>query len=297
MHAPSPQPQAPSKPRAGGERAHRQNLVVNTLLAGLKLTGGLVTGSPSLLADGTHSLADTATGTVAWLSFRWASLPADEDHHYGHGKAEAAAGLFVGLVLIVAGVGVVWEATRDGSTSYTGYMGQLAMGAALISVLANEWLYRVTLRAGKELGSHSLLAMARDNRADVLTGVLVLVGVGASMVGAGWVEPFAAAVIGATVGYMGFESTKHGLDVLMDRAPDPELRARAQALAEQVPGVVAVQRVDVHPLGATMRLDMEVSVEGDLSVSKGHEIAHEVERAVTRGEEGVVEVAVHVNPA
>lgn len=280
-----------------GERAHRLSLVTNGLLAVLKLVGGLVAGSPSLTADGTHSLGDVATGAVAWLSFRWARVPADEDHHYGHGKAEAAAGFLVGIVLLLAGAGVLVESLLSEAPVYTGWRGGLAIGAAVVSLAANEWLFRVTHRAGSELDSQSLLALARDNRSDALTSVLVLVGVGASLAGMGWVEPLAAAVIGAMVATMGWVSLKRGLDVLMDRVPDPGMRERVRGLAAEVDGVAGVQRVDVHPLGSDVRLDVEISVDGGLSVRKGHEIAHDVERAVTRGEEAVVEVSVHVNPA
>ena len=83
----------------------------------------------------------------------------------------------------------------------------------------------------------------------------------------------------------------------MDRVPDLGLRGRAEKLASGVDGVCGVQRIDVHPLGSQVRMDVEVSVDGDLSVRKGHAIAHEVAEAVTRGEAGVVEVAVHVNPS
>jgi cation diffusion facilitator family transporter len=286
-----------TQPRQEGERAHRLSLVVNTGLAGLKVAGGLASGSPSLIADGVHSLADVATGGVAWLSFRWASRPADEDHHYGHGKAEAAAGFFVGLVLLLAGVSVLWESFDAEEPVYAGLAGAIALGAAGVSMVANEWLYRLTLGAGRRLESQSLLALARDNRSDALTSALVIVGVGAALLGAPWVEPLAASAIGLMIGYMGWESLKRGLDVLMDRAPDPRMRERATDLAAGVDGVEGVQRVDVHPLGSRVRLDMQISVDGELPVRKGHEIAHEVERTITRAEEEVVEVAVHVNPA
>ncbi len=283
--------------RSEGERAHRLSLVVNSFLAVMKLAGGVLAGSPALVADGAHSLADVAAGGVAWLSFRWASQPPDEDHHYGHGKAEAAAGLFVGLVLIVAGVGVLWDSFSITAPVYSRSIGAVALSAAAISLAANEWLYRVTRRVGLHLASQSLLALARDNRSDALTSILVLVAVTASMLGLGWVEPLGTGVIGAMIGFLGWESVKHGLDVLMDRAPDPQMRARIHTIAGRIDGVEGVQKVDIHPLGSQVRVDMEISVDGDLEVRKGHAIAHEVERAVTQAEEGVVEVAVHVNPA
>ena len=85
----------PARPNAASERVLVLGVVLNTLLAGLKLAGGLLSGSPSLLADGYHSLADLGTNGLAWLTWRWAQRPPDEDHHYGHGKVEAMAALAV----------------------------------------------------------------------------------------------------------------------------------------------------------------------------------------------------------
>lgn len=283
--------------REHGARAHRLGLVVNALLAVVKVLAGLIARSPALLADGYHSLADLATGGVAWASYRWATEPPDEDHHYGHGKAEAAAAFFVGLVLALGGVGVLWESLSSSVPAYEGLQGVLALSVAALSAGANAWLVRLMRTTAEELRSPSLAALVRDNASDVLTSLLTIVGVGASMAGQGWIEIVAAALIGLLIATMGAKSLKEGLDVLMDRVPDQQLRGRLRSVAEGVEGVRGVQRVDVHPLGSTVRVDMEISVDGDLPVRKGHEIAHEVGSAVTREEATVVEVAVHVNPA
>ena len=97
--------------------------------------------------------------------------------------------------------------------------------------------------------------------------------------------------------WMGLETLRDSLGVLTDQVPDPDLRPRVQELAQGVAGVEGVQSVAIHPLGAFLRADLEISVDGQLSVRKGHEIAHEVSRTVTRGEKEIVEVSVHVNPA
>jgi cation diffusion facilitator family transporter len=120
--------------RARGERAHRLGVLVNALLAVFKIGGGALSGSPSLLADGFHSIADLVTNAVAWFSFRVARRPADEDHHYGHGKAEALAGAFVGAVLVVAGASVVWEAFALERPEYKGWEAPIALSFAAVSV-------------------------------------------------------------------------------------------------------------------------------------------------------------------
>lgn len=272
-------------------------MIVNLLLAILKIIGGTVSNSPSLLADGYHSIADLATNLIAWLGFRVAAQPPDEDHHYGHGKAEAAAAAFVGTALVAVAIAVLWESVGGRAQAYEGIQGTVALGAAVISLLGNEWLVRVTMRSAHELDSHALRALARDNRSDSLTSVLVIGGVGAALLGIEWVEPIATAVIGLFIGAMGLKSLSEGFDVLMDRVTDPEMRGRIEGSAGEVAGVVEVEDVLIHPLGSRFRVEMEVSVDGALSVRKGHEIAHEVESAVKHSEQRVVHVAVHVNPA
>jgi cation diffusion facilitator family transporter len=283
--------------RQRGESAHRQGVAVNGSLAVLKIVGGFVSGSPSLLADGFHSLGDLLTNGGAWLSFRIAGRPADEDHHYGHGKAEALAGSFLGLLLVAGGLAVIVRALGTARPEYTGWEGPIALAVAVISIAANEWLVFVTRRSARELSSTAFHALARDNRSDSLTSVLVILGVLASLASLGWVEAAMTMVIGLVIAGMGAASVREGIDVLMDRAPDTNMRERIEEIGGRVPGVLGIQRVRVHPLGGRLRVDMEISVDGDLSVRRGHEIAHKVEAAVTRSEAAVVQVAVHVNPA
>ena len=287
----------PAADRAIGEHAHRVGIVTNFVLALVKVGGGMLTGSHALYADGVHSFGDLATNGVAWLSFRVAAMPPDEDHHYGHGKAEAAAGLFVGTLLAGIGLAVLWDAVGEGGPQYEGVEAAIVLGIAVLSIVANEWLTRVTLHAADRLRSQALRALARDNRSDSLSSVLVVIGVGGGYFGLGWAEPFATAGIGAFVVLMGWKSLKDGLDVLMDRVPDPDMRSRIAERARRVPGVVGVQHTRVHPLGSDYRVDMEISVDGGLSVREGHAIAHAVERAVRAPENSIVQVSVHVNPA
>jgi cation diffusion facilitator family transporter len=280
-----------------GDRAHRLGLVVNLCLALGKILVGLLTSSPALLADGFHSTADVATNAVAWLSFRVSRRPADSDHHYGHGKAEAVAGLFVALVLLGGGVQLVREAFDTQAPSYLNWQMSAALVTALISIGANEWLAAVTRRSAEELNSHALRALARDNRADSLTSLLVVIGIIVGRQGVPQAEAWVTGLMGLSIAHMGLSSLRESLDVLMDRVADTKIRARIEDLARSVDAVSAVQRVQLHPLGAHYRVDMEISVDGQLSVSKGHAIAHEVERVVTQAENGVVQVAVHVNPS
>jgi cation diffusion facilitator family transporter len=284
--------------RAGSGRADRffaGSVILKGLLAAGKLAAGLYTGSGALIADGWHNLADLLTGLVAWISFRYAKRPPDADHHYGHGNAESLAGLAVGIVLVATGAGVLWQAVTLRSAVSSTALGALAVGIAAVSIVVNEALARISFRLGKQLSSQGLLALARDNRADALSSVLVVVGVAGSLVGWTWAEPVVTALIGGWVTAMGGKSILEALNVLMDRA-DPKQRDAVQAVAATVSGVIAVQEVRIHPLGTHDRVDMQISVDGALTVAEGHRIAHAVEAAVKVASESVAEVHVHVNP-
>lgn len=283
--------------RGVGGLTHRTVMLGNALLALVKISAGLIAGSSLILVDGLHSIADLVVGAVIWLGYRAAQRPPDDDHHYGHGKAEGVVALLVGVALAYAGVDVARRVIGSAGPEYTGGELALAMGAAVFSLVANEWLALVTRRAATALDSPGLRALSRDKRSDSLTSLVALIGLGAGGFGLHWAEPAGTVVISGFILMMGLMSLREGLDILTDRVADPGLRARATSSAQAVSGVRAVQLVRFHPLGSRFRVDMEVSVDGELSVRKGHEIAHEVEDEVTRAMVEVVQVTVHVNPA
>jgi cation diffusion facilitator family transporter len=282
-----------SDPGAG---AYALTLLVNLGLAAAKLGIGFLARSPALVADGWHSLSDVAMNALAWGGYRFSQAPPDEDHHYGHGNWEAVAGFVVGMIVIAAGAGIAVGVflAEDGRTDPEHGTAALAVGVG--SGFVKLLLARATARVGSRLNSPSLIAVSRDNLGDALTGAFVPVAIGASLLGVGWAEKACALVIAGVVFWMGLKSAKEGLDILMDRA-DPKSRARIEATARTVPGVIGVQNVRIHPLGSELRVDMEISVDGALSVAAGHRIAHAVESAVVEAHDHVHHVHVHVNPA
>ena len=277
------------------ERAFRIGSAGNLVLAGLKLGVGWLAGSASLIADGWHSLSDVGVNVAAWIAHRFSIRAPDDDHHFGHGKLEAFSGLIVGLSLFVAGAAVGLSAWSSEGTLETGWKLWLAFSVAVISTVVNGGLARVAALGARASRSAGLAAIARDNGSDALSSALVAIAILAARSGVEWAEPLATVVIGLLIIAIGWRSVSEGFDVLMDRS-DPDLRARLGEVAHGVEGVRAVQSVRVHPLGDHVLVDMEISVDGALTVVEGHEIAHSVESAVTRTHSLVRAVSVHVNP-
>jgi cation diffusion facilitator family transporter len=280
------------------DRTHRTGVLTNAGLAGLKLTIGSLAGSRALVADGVHSLSDVLMNGGAWLGWRWAERPRDADHHYGHGNGEALATVVVGSIVVSVGVGLVWTSfTGPASTVGADVLGVLAIAAEAITIAVKFALARLTARHGREYESPLLIALARDNRADILTSALVLLAIVGSIAGLRWLEPVAAIGIGLLITVEGLRSGWDGINVLMDRHTDAALTDHVRTIAGAVPGVAVVDDVRVHPLGTHLRVDMEIAVDGALDVSSGHAIAHAVEAAIQAAHPRIREVAVHVNPA
>ncbi len=283
-------------PNSGSEHpAFAVGMLGNVLLALVKLGVGVWTGSAALVADGWNSMGDVLTTVGTWWAHRWGQEPPDEDHHYGHGNAEPLAGALVGGVLLATGAGVVLSAFGGEVGFESGRELRLALGAGVFSIFVNAALALFIATRSALSRSHALRALFRDKISDALASTAVVLAILASNAGWSWAEPVCAVLIGGVIAWMGVGLVRDGVGVLMDRV-DPQVQARLRTTALGVEGVREVQRVRVHPVGSVHRVDMEISVDGTLSVLQGHEIAHSVERAVTQAHPDVVEVHVHVNP-
>lgn len=271
-------------------------LLTNIALAILKFSVGLVAGSRALLADAFNSAGDVVATLVAWVAFRIGRAPADEDHHYGHDNAEALAGLLVGGMLCATGAficieGVLawFEAPRERPPE------MLALWAALITAGVKEALYRASIRVGRATHSPTLLASARDHRADVLTSLVAAAGVVLGRYGYPAFDDAAGGVIGIYIFVLGLAPMRSNLRIIMAGA-SPELAERAGALAALAAGVDDVRRVQVLPMGGKLQIDLTIAVDGAMSVTDGHDVAHRAEDAVRAGMPRVTEVRVHVEP-
>jgi cation diffusion facilitator family transporter len=271
-------------------------LLVNIALALMKFVVGSLANSKALLADGFNSAGDVVTTFVAWIAFRYGMKPPDEDHHYGHANAEALAGLLIGgmlcatgtFILITGILSVAEEIAPEGP-------GALAMWAAALTAAVKVVLYRASMRVGRKTNSPTLLASARDHRADVVSGLVAFAGIWIARSGWPEVDPIAAGLIGVYIFWLGIEPVRSNTAILMHGAP-PQLAGEAARIAAEVQGVVAVGSVRVLPTGGLYRMDMSLEVDGKLTVTEAHEIAHRAEAAVLNRTPLVTEVHVHVEP-
>lgn len=276
---------------------------VNALLMIIKIAVGLWGHSDALVADGIHSLSDFATDLMVIVFVTLAYRRADHDHPYGHGKFETLGTLIIGLVLLAVGVGIAW----GGVTTIAGMARGInppapdvwTLAVACISVLAKEWLYRYTARAGKRVDSPALVANAWHHRSDAISSLATVAGIGLVLASGGrWelADPIATIVIAGFIVWSALCICRPALDQLLEKSLPPGTIGQLARIIRHTPGVEGMHRLRTRHNGQNAIVDVHIKVNGDLSVTHGHAIATAVEQGVRQllGNETIV--GVHVEP-
>ncbi len=269
--------------------------VANLALAIVKIVGGIFGRSAAMVADGVHSLSDLLTDGVVLFTHKIGQLPADENHPYGHGRAETIGATVVGAVIIAAGFGLAYDAWVTISTDAFRTPGILAVAAALISIAVNEGLFRYTRRIGEQTRSPSLVANAWHHRSDAISSIAALIGIGAAMAGYPIMDPIAAVVVAVLVAKVGYNIVFSGLSDLMDTALSEEETAKIEQAINSIQGVIRSHDLRTRRIGSEVLMDVHVLVDREASVSEGHHIAESVRRKLIREFDSIQEVLVHID--
>jgi len=279
-------------------RATLLGLAVNLALGVVKLIGGLAGNSFALLSDAVNSLGDSLTSIVVLFALRVAQRPADDEHPYGHTRAEAIAATNVAVVIILSALMIGWEAVRRlGSVHAAPPVWTLWIAGA--NVLIKETLYRYKVRVGRRVGSSAVIANAWDHRSDALCSSAVLVGLaivrwgGPDLV---WADEAAALVVVGAIIWTGVQLFRNSASELMDPQAAPGLVADVRRVAEQVPGVCAVEKLWVRKTGLEYLTDIHIEVDERLSVAEGHRISHCVKDRLLESFPALRDVLVHLEP-
>jgi len=281
-----------------GARLIARGMALNAALGLIKITGGVLGNAYALVADGCESLSDVAVSILIWAGFQWAARPPDQDHPYGHGKAEAVAGLITSLVVLGAGAGIGWHALAEIRNPHLPPRWWTLVILAAV-VLTKVVFSRRLNEVGRDTESTALGAEAWHHFSDAVTSAAAFVGISIAVVGGpacaaadGW----AALVASVVIAYNGFGIFRKALNEVMDIAVPDERVGEIRSLAASVPGVAGLDKCRVRKSGLSYLVDIHVRVSGGLSVREGHQIAHAVKDTLLSSGLRVTDVAVHVEP-
>lgn len=275
--------------RRGIYRVTLVGSVVNIALTIFKLIGGIVGHSGAMVADAVHSLSDFATDVLVLVFVKLSGKPADRDHAYGHGKYETLGSLTIGLILAIVGVAMLVGGIERIVAFCQGepleVPGMIALWAAVVSIVAKEWLFRYTIRAERSLQSPALVANAWHHRSDALTSIAALIGIGgAILLGNHWavLDPIAAAVVSLFIIKAAWDLSHSAVDELLEKSlPQPDVDMITQILLA-VPGVQSLHDLRTRRVGTCKVVDVHLKMDGQLTLRQAHDIADEAEDRIRR---------------
>jgi cation diffusion facilitator family transporter len=279
-----------------GRRIVLAGVIVNVALTLMKIVGGITGRSQALVADGFHSLSDLATDIVAYLGLRYSSKPRDADHPYGHGKIETLATTFVGLLLLMTGVLLAYWGAVSAFEGGGEEPGVVALFVAVVSIIFKEGIYRFTLTYARRLDSSVLVANAWHHRSDALSSLAALIGIAGAKLGLPFLDPLAAVAVAIMIIRVGVQVVIQGARELVEESLHAEAVDHLVGTARAVDGVQDVSGMYTRKVGTGIVIDISITVDGGLTVTRGHEIAHGVESALIGSGPTVELVTVHVEP-
>ncbi len=291
--------------RANQERARSsarlvlRGVAINALLAAAKFAAGIFGHTYALIADGAESLLDIFSSLLVWAGFQVASRPPDKDHPYGHGKAEAVSALAVATFIFAMAGWVGYHAVHEIMTPHEGPAWWTLLVLAGV-VIIKVWLSRRMATAGEEIGSTALGVEAMHHWSDAITSAAAFVGITLALLGGkGWetADDWAALFACVVIAFNGVGMVVKALGDVMDAAVSEKFADEVRALALVVPGVLGLDKVRMRKSGLSYLVDIQIRVDGDLSVRAGHDIAHAVKDAlVGSAPHRITDVTVHVEP-
>lgn len=275
------------------------SFVVNVVLAGVKLSVGLICNSHALIADGIHSLVDIASDIAALIGLRWSHLPKDEDHPYGHHRFSTLATLFISGLVLAFCVGLAWHSLNAlVAGTKQEIPGLAAAWVAGVALVLKETFYQYARRQAERLGSRLLLANAADHRADAIASFLALLAVVIAHTKPEWaiLDKVVGLILAGWLGAEGIRLFKNSCADLIDTAPTETVLKDLSEHILAVPGAKGFHAFRARRLGDRFEVDFHLQVDETATVAEGHAIAGKIKYDILSQHPEVISVLVHVEP-
>ncbi len=277
-------------------RTARLSVASNTSLVIFKLLVSWQTGAVSILSEAAHSAVDLLAALIAWAAVRKSDLPPDEKHAYGHGKIENLSGAIEAVLIVVAAVGIVWEALQKLNQQHMPEDLELGLAVMALSIVVNWLVSGKLMTVAKATGSQALEADAMHLRADIWTSVGVLIGLGLIYwTGLPWLDPAIALVVAVIVFRAGWKLTKNSFAELTDISLPAEEEERIAALVQTHPDVLSLHRLRTRRSGSYRLLDMHVVLGKHMPLEEAHLVCDQLE-ADLKVEFAPCDVIIHLEP-
>ncbi len=276
------------------EQGARLSIIAYVFLSAIKLGVGYWSGSKALVADGLNNSTDIVASLAVLIGLKIACKPADEDHAYGHFRAETIASLVASLIMIAIGADVLYHAVRGMLYFKPEPPDPIAAVTALFCALVIYLVYRYNRKMALQINSAGLMAAAKDNLSDAWVSLGAAIGIIASQFGMPWIDPLAAVIVGLLIVKTGWDIFVEATNNLTDGYNKDKID-KISARLKSVPGVCGISAVRARLHGNVTLMDLIILVDPEITVKAGHDISEAVEK-VLHEEYSITEVITHVEP-
>ena len=273
------------------------SIVINIILAIIKIVFGIIGKSKALVADGFHSASDVVGSLIVLVGIYFGNKPADEKHPYGHGKLESIAGNMIGVILVITAYSIIVENIMDYFHGAVRVVPEkITLVIVIISIIVKYLLYKYKYNIGIKIKNDAVLADAREHKSDVLSSVGVLVGILLSI----YVNPIfdllLSIIVGLIIGKEGlsiiFETSNNLMDI-----QDKDLLEEISEYVDKFDYVQNTHDIRMQTSGNMIYISLHIRLDGEMSIYQGHELADEIKYAILADFEHIEDVMIHMDSA
>ena len=269
---------------------------MNIFLAVFKIASGIIGNSKAMLADGIHTLSDVFATFIVLFGLKISTKEADENHPYGHERYEPVFAKLVSVILILTGFFIGLEGIKSLLSKNIRKPDNIALIAAFVSILVKEGMYWFTIKTAKKIKSLSMEASAWHHRSDAISSVGTFVGIFGARLGFKILDPVAAVIVSVLIIKVGIDIYAKSVRGLVDEAADRDIIKKVRKMALSVEGVKNIKNLKTRIFASKIYVDIEITVDGNLTVVEGHNIAERVHDLIEDTIGDVKHCMVHVEP-
>ena len=278
------------------ERAAILGIVGNIFLIIIKAIIAIITHSQAMISDAFNSAGDILSSFMTFIGNKIASKEADDDHNFGHGKAEYIFTMLISITMLVVAIKLLISSIESLfiEYNYNFSYGLLIVGA--ITFIVKILLFIYTRKIAREENNLLIEANALDHRNDCILTTLTTIAAIFGMFGITYVDGIVGSLVAIYMGLTGIKLFKESFDVLMDKGMNEENKNKVLEIIKKYDEVKKIQHFNSTPIGYQYQISFSIFVDGNLSTFASHEIAHKLEKEITNTLDEVYLTIIHVNP-
>ena len=275
------------------------SIIINLALSMFKLMAGIVAYSGAMVSDAVHSASDVFSTIIVMVGVRMAGKASDKEHPYGHERMECVAAIVLAVILAITGGGIGYAGIAKMVGGHGGTLavpGILALIAAILSIVTKEALFWYTKYHAKRIDSGALMADAWHHRSDALSSIGAMIGILGARMGFPVLDPAASVVICLFILKAAYEIFKDAVDKMVDKSCDAQTEEELRGCILGQQGVYDIDMLQTRVFGNKIYVDVEISLDGSMSLYEAHAIAEKVHDELERQFPKVKHIMVHMNP-